>query len=340
MYDPYKYTKTREDESNENDNFSIDEDEDKKKKAESLFSKNFFDYLINKSYCNANELKTPFDDYKTLLNNREYKTESSDEITDYASDQSSKKSMKKQHKRKYKKKKSNPFFKFNHPCRNKFAQCNLPIDSEEVTITEELKPFLSNISVLLNELEINNCRESVEFKCLHNMLAKIIAFVTEIMKRPLSEHDPEKKTEFHKSLEKNLETILNVITDYRKNSVTDLDVGIREFKRIEREILQNEYHISEATKKWEERFKVLPECSNIDIRLANSILANEKLKAIIKFNQSQIKKYKKRFVIIIIIIIISIWWQISSSLYTNCYLLVNQTFKCKREKKKEAIFKK
>ena len=204
--------------------------------------------------------------------------------------------MKKQHKRKYKKKKSNPFFKFNHPCRNKFAQCNLPIDSEEVTITEELKPFLSNISVLLNELEINNCRESVEFKCLHNMLTKIIAFVTEIMKRPLSEHDPEKKTEFHKSLEKNLETILNVITDYRKNSVTDLDVGIREFKRIEREILQNEYHISEATKKWEERFKVLPECSNIDIRLANSILANEKLKAIIKFNQSQIKKYKKMII--------------------------------------------
>lgn len=267
------------------------ETEEGMKKAQSLFSKQFMDYLSSKKLNMSSKMSDHRRSYNTpILHHRDHT--SSDETT--ASD-SSKHSYKKI-KRKVKDKKRYSVIDFNNEHRSKITQCNLIKEGEKVVISEELKTFLVNMTILLQELK-KTSSEPVEYMKIYTLISKITILLTEFGRRPLKIIEQDKKGEHYTNLEKNLEAILSLVSKYKKGAVTELDMGIRECKRLEKEIISTNQKIKEKTNEIsEEELKGVPKTSDINLQVKNSILTNEILKAKISFNKAHIKKYKKMVV--------------------------------------------
>lgn len=268
--------------------------EEGRKKAQTLFSKKFMDYLSNKQLnqnSEVNKILGKTHDHSLPLSSKE-KTTSSDETS--ASD-SSKKSYKKVKKKgKETVSVSPPSFEFNYACRSKLIQCNLVKDEEEVIVSEELKPFLMNMTLLLQEFK-QNWASSPESDHVYNLVSKITILITEFSRRQIKIMRPVEKGDHFKNLEKTMEAILELVNEYKKNVTLNMDNEMREFKKIEKEIAVKDSQISEAKKleETDEPDKLDMKASDINLRVKNSILNNERIKALIKFNQTRIKKYKK-----------------------------------------------
>ncbi|KAK6644752.1 hypothetical protein RUM43_001025 [Polyplax serrata] len=287
---------TVEDVVKETENHKL-ETEEGQKKAQSLFSKKFMEYLhAKKSNQNVNIKKNPSKSYDLNSYHAHKEYPSSDETSEASC--SSWKTNKKSRKKMKAKTASHHSLTFDYACRSKLTQCNLIEETEEIMISEDLKPFLMNMTILLQELR-QSWNDSSEYESVYNLISKITILISEFGRRHITEIEPEKRGEHFKALEKTMGAILSLINEYKKSSTFDFDNGIREYKKIEKELAVKTQQVEDARTilaMEEEELKIDHFPSDIELKVKNSILNNERLKAQIKFNQARIKKYKKSLV--------------------------------------------